>query len=317
MNGMEQDRIETASEWHARIESGGDCDWIAFTDWLESDPANRVAYDQVALLSAEITARREELRSLVPASDHRTEPAGRRWWPAAGLAAAAIVGVLLVPRLLVPSDAPTATYATIAGEQRTVTLRDGSTMHLDGGTRLTVSDGDTRQVELTRGAALFSVKHDPARPFVVRSDGYQIRDIGTEFAVATSHGRPSVAVAEGEVALSDNAASGSQPVKAGQRVDIVAKGSPIQLRQISSSGVASWRSGRLVYDNAPLVIVAADISRYTPTPVTVDPAIANRKFSGILAIGDGTHLVESLTRFVDVDIQRSDAGIRLVARPAH
>lgn len=314
---MEQDRIETASEWHARIESGGDCDWVAFTEWLETDPANRIAYDQIALLSEEISTRREDLRGLVPANDRDASPRLRRWWPAAGLAAAVIAGLLFLPRMINPADSPAAIYATAAGEQRTVTLRDGSTLQMDERTRLMVRDGDIRQVELTNGAALFSVKHDPARPFVVRSDSYEIRDIGTKFEVASSDGRLSVAVAEGEVALSDSAASGSQPVKAGQRADIIAKGAPVQLRLVSPSGVASWRSGRLVYDNAPLSIVAADISRYTPTAVTVDPAVANRKFSGVLTIGDGTHLVDSLKRFVDIDSQKSDTGVRLIARPAH
>ena len=314
---MEQDRIETASEWHARVESGGDCDWVAFTEWLEADPANRAAYDQIALLSDEITTRRDELRSLLPANDLHAAPRSRRWWPAAGLAAAAIAGLLFAPRLLSPTEPASTTYVTAAGEQRTVTLRDGSTLQMDGRTSMTVSDSDTRQVELTSGAVLFSVKHDPARPFVVRSDGYRIRDIGTRFEVASSNGRLSVAVAEGEVAVSDITASGSQPVKAGQRADISAKGAPVQLRQINPSGVASWRSGRLVYDNAPLFVVAADISRYAPTAVTVDPAIANRKFSGVLTIGDGTHLVESLSRFVDIDTERSGSGIRLVARPGH
>ena len=314
---MEQDHIQTASEWHARIESGGDCDWAGFTEWLEADPANRAAYDKVALLSAEISAHRNELRGLVPANDQEAAPRTRRWWPAAGLAAAAIAGLLLAPRLLTPSEPASTAYATAAGEQRTVTLRDGSTLHMDERTRLTVSDGDARQVALVSGAALFSVKHDPSRPFIVQSGDYRIRDIGTRFEVASSQGRFSVAVTEGEVALSNSSAPGSQPVKAGQRADIAGRGAPVKLRQISPSGVASWRSGRLVYDNAPLFIVAADISRYAPMAVTVDPAIANRKFSGVLTIGDGTHLVESLRRFVDIDTERSDTGIRLVARPAH
>ena len=76
------------------------------------------------------------------------------------------------------------TYSTDVGERRSVNLPDGSTVLLDSRSLLQVDfTARTRQVELVHGQALFSVIHDPQKPFLVRAGATVIRDIGTQFDV--------------------------------------------------------------------------------------------------------------------------------------
>uniref|UniRef100_UPI0035C9A529 FecR family protein n=1 Tax=uncultured Sphingomonas sp. TaxID=158754 RepID=UPI0035C9A529 len=79
-------------------------------------------------------------------------------------------------------------YRTAPGEVRRVTLADGSTVQLAGGTALDahVSSSGPRTIDLARGEAFFEVRHDPRRPFTVNAGGGVVRDIGTGFAVAHS-----------------------------------------------------------------------------------------------------------------------------------
>jgi transmembrane sensor len=308
-------RVEHAAAWLARTESGEDCDWDAFTRWLEADPGNRAAYAKVAGLAAEIASRRADLKRLLPANEDAPRWAGR-WRVAAVLtaAAAAAAAVAVLPRSVTVAPESVADYVTGPGERRTVTTADGSVLDIDGNTRLRLHGSRGRQVELVSGSAYFTVRHDGARPFVVTAGRYTVQDVGTRFEVTAASGRVSVAVAEGEVAVRDAGKADVQSMRAGDRLDIWPARNLAERRRVDPASVASWRSGTLVYDNAPLSLVAADMARYVGTSISVDPAVAGLRFSGGLEIGDGSRLVERLEQFVAVRAEEGPDGIRLVAR---
>lgn len=319
MDARMQDPIDAAATWHARIDAP-DMDWEGFGDWLTADPAHRAAYDSIALLDAEIGAAAPAIAALLPANDDDQALKGPevarpiRWrWAAAGTGGALAAGLAL---LLVP---PVATgpsvqvYATGAGDTHAVTLADGSAMRLDRGSRVSVSGGTTPVIELADGAASFSVRHDPSRTLIVRAGGYDIRDVGTRFAVTSARGRVSVEVAEGMVSVSPHAADGSTPttVGAGQRLDIDPAAGIAERRAIAPASVADWTDGRLSYDGAPLALVAADISRYAGAPLVVDPSAAGLRFSGVLTIGDGSRLLDQLRAVLPLRLRRADGVVHL------
>src|SRR5690606_28626324 len=89
---------------------------------------------------------------------------------------------------------------TGVGEQRTVTLEDGSRVSLNTATRLSLHfDRGVRRVRLQSGEALFEVARDPGRPFVVESGDRQVRALGTAFIVRRDAGRIAVTLMEGSV----------------------------------------------------------------------------------------------------------------------
>ncbi|WP_438810875.1 hypothetical protein, partial [Serratia marcescens] len=71
----------------------------------------------------------------------------------------------------------------------------------------------------------------------------------------------SLSVEEGKVAIQVPGQTSETLVSAGQ--EALAQAGRITLRPTRVSSIASWRSGRFVYDQAPLALVAADIARYT------------------------------------------------------
>ncbi|MES3098472.1 FecR family protein [Sphingomonas faeni] len=317
MDATTQDAIDAAAAWHARIDAS-DMDWAGFGDWLAADPSHRTAYDSVALLDAEIGAAAPAIAALLPANDdYSTDapPVARptRWrWAAAGTGGALAAGLALL--LVAPTVTDTAqTYATSAGDTRAVTLADGSAMQLDRGSRVLVSGGKTPLIELTDGAASFSVRHDPSRILIVRAGGYDIRDVGTRFAVTNARGQISVAVAEGSVSVAPHDPDGSVPTTlvAGQRLDIDPSAGIAQRRIVAPAAVADWSDGRLSYDGAPLPLVVADISRYANAPLVVDPSAAGLRFSGVLTIGDGSRLLDQLRAVLPLRLRRADGVVHL------
>src|SRR5215213_6355626 len=123
----------------------------------------------------------------------------RSRWRGAGLRAAAAVLVVAGASMLwraaqdesrAPADgqvavAPSRSYRTGVGEVDTLKLADGSTVVLGPSSHLALGGafGKGERETTLEGEAYFDVVHDDARPFVVRTAGATLRDIGTSFSV--------------------------------------------------------------------------------------------------------------------------------------
>jgi transmembrane sensor len=115
------------------------------------------------------------------------------------------------------------------------------------------------------------------------------------------------------------AAQDAKPTKvsAGEQL-IAVHGTPAaRVMPVHAADVGSWRRGRLVYNNTPLGIVAADIARYSGKTITVDPAISNRPFSGVLAIGDGSRLLVNLSDLMPISYEEKGNSVRISAVSVH
>lgn len=99
-------------------------------------------------------------------------------------------------------------YATEIGEQRSITLEDGSSVELNSRSRIRVRFTDTqRSVELLEGQALFTVAKNPTRPFIVATGDAHVRAVGTQFDVYRKRAGTAVTVVEGRVAVAPNRSS--------------------------------------------------------------------------------------------------------------
>ena len=94
------------------------------------------------------------------------------------------------------------TYTTAIGEQRSITLADGSTVELNSRSKIRVAYHDReRDIQLLSGQALFHVAKDHTRPFIVHTNTTNIRAVGTQFDVYQKHNTTVVTVVEGKVAV--------------------------------------------------------------------------------------------------------------------
>jgi transmembrane sensor len=164
---------------------------------------------------------------------------------------------------------------------------------------------------MAAGGAYFDIRHDPDRTMVIRAGDYEVRDIGTRFDIVRTPDHLSVAVAQGQVRVAPQEGQGLVLI-AGKRVDIAAAGGEAVVRPATADSVASWRGGRLVYDNSPLALVAVDLARYSGRSVTVDPSVADLRMSGVLSIGDGSKLIDQVEALLPVRADIEGSRIRLV-----
>jgi transmembrane sensor len=93
-------------------------------------------------------------------------------------------------------------YSTEIGEQRSLTLADGSTVELNSRSRIRVRyTQQARHIDLLEGQALFHVAKSTSRPFIVQSQNAQVRAVGTQFDVYRKRSGTIVTVVEGRVAV--------------------------------------------------------------------------------------------------------------------
>ncbi|MFG6281112.1 FecR domain-containing protein [Sphingomonas sp. S6] len=310
LDDMSADIDEAAARWHL-AQADDDMDWSAFTEWLEADPRHRDAYDAMALLDDRIDAAGSALHPR-PADQTlgRRMPRWGAWSAIAAVVIAAVVLLLYQGRR--GGEPAVIAYRTGPGQVRTIHLADGSRAILAPGSLLRVPASREQALTLD-GSAFFDVRHDAGRPLTVRAGRYTIRDVGTRFDIAMGEGVVRVAVAEGEVAVSSPDRGDATAVVAGRALTIQGQDRGV-LRSIDMGTVGGWRSGPLVYDDVPLGLVVADIARASGTAVTVDGAVAERRFSGVIAQGDGRRMAQSLAALTGLALRVDGDAIHLADR---
>ena len=196
----------------------------------------------------------------------------------AALVAAAAVLVFAIVTLRRPDGAgntPLAAYATEASEQDTVTLADGTRVIMAPSTTLEVLG---TEIELA-GRAYFDIADDRG-PYVVRARGAVVRDIGTRFDVRAYRNEPMrVVVLEGAVELSLAATTVS--LDSGD-VGVIDESGHVSVARDAAGPVdTGWLRGHLVFRDASLAEVAADLRRWYGVELRIaDSALRGRRFTG-------------------------------------
>jgi len=310
-------RMEAAN-WFVRLQAvdAPEADWQAFRDWLEIDGAHAEAYALVEDLWVSIDDLDwPERARVVPLRPRRNAGrSGRRWaifGAGATAAAAALAAVMILPQQ------GAVAYSAPQAQPRVVQLADGSHLYLNRATQVRVAlKSASRAVEFVDGEADFDVAHDPARPFVIAVGDRQIRVLGTEFNVLRHDGRLTVTVKRGVVSVTGDAAHPADPVTltAGQQLDHVEGSGLTKVSLVDPQDALGWRRGVLVYHDKPLAQVSADLGRYLPLPVRVDPSARDLKFTGLLFIDSEDAMMRRLEAFLPVTAERTSTDIRLKAR---
>ena len=241
----------------------------------------------------------------------------RRTWMA-GLASAA---TLLLAMIFWPTVDTEIHYETVKAEQREMALDDGSRIHLNTASAVSVRyTEEMREVSIRQGEGMFDVSPDE-RPFVVRAEDTSIIAVGTQFRVYLDGSDVIVTVLEGTVAVTaaDKPVSefvllpvsnrnaelvvqnpGSVLLHADQQTTVGASGVTGITETVNASDVTAWRQGNLIFDATPLRQVAREISRYTPGQIVVADGVPDHPVSGLIQIRSPEAMLRFLSSAVPV-----------------
>lgn len=183
---------------------------------------------------------------------------------------------------------------TRAGERRTFDLSDGSRVTLGAASVLRVDDkfGTNGRHVYLQGQALFRVRHDASRRFVVHAAGTASEDLGTEFDVRAYPGDSvvRVVVKEGAVAVHAEVAARDTYVLRADDVALVnASGHADVVHDQSVERLLAWTGGEIVFDDTPLSDVAAELERWFDVDFRIgDSTLADLHFTTTKGLRSGS-----------------------------
>lgn len=351
---------QAALEWLARLDRGLTPEQEAeFERWLAGNPQHAEAFGEFdgtwSLLN--------RLRETPEAAGARGRPdpdvfaprrtrwsRARRW--ALPLAAAAVIAGGVLARWSASPGASrggaelTLAAASDASAPRRVALPDGSTIQLNRASGIEVRfSAAERRVVLVRGEAHFTVAGDPARPFIVRASGVDVRAVGTAFNVRLQPEAVEVLVTEGKVRVHDEQgrgllradlpvasvgaaearpAGGERALVAGEKVTIALalqssavprRATPVAVAAIDIDRALAWQARQLEFVSAPLAEMIAEFNRHNRQQIVIeDPGLAQQRFGGTFLPDDVAGFVRLLEAHFGVVAERGPD--KIVLRPA-
>jgi transmembrane sensor len=211
------------------------------------------------------------------------------------------------------------TFATKRGEWKNLVLADGSRVTLGPESQivyLAAPNSGPRTVKLV-GEALFTVAHNPHRPFTVRARNAVAEDVGTRFGVRAyvEDAAVRVVVEEGSVLLGDAASSlATRPVLSSGTLGVVSKtGMTAVTTGIDPDALLAWRDGRLVFHRTPLSEVVKDIGRRFDLDVRVaDSSLGDVPISGSVPVNTPVAALDVVATVVHAHWQMRDRAVVLV-----
>jgi transmembrane sensor len=348
-SGFNGQIYEEACEWFVEMR-GGDIDSAGkqrFDAWVRTSPEHLRAYLEISEIWDDAALVDPTHKSSADALFERAGSAGAevitlggspgngssapaRWWSVRRgrmrFAAAATIAFMAVGLALFIgyTNLRQPTYSTGIGEQRSVSLADGSRVQLNSRTRLKVRfTAHDRHIELLEGQALFNVAKNPQRPFVVESGTLSVRAVGTVFDVDRKRSATTVTVLEGRVAVS-SLAEPHMPRPGAPQIDVpfprvfvdagqqVSASSSSTTQPVPANVVAAtaWTRGSLVLAGSRLADVVEEFNRHNERQLVIaDASLADMRISGVYASTDPTLLVRFLRDQPALRVEETESTI--------
>lgn len=305
VNRLDQPTVDTAAS-------------EAFDEWMRSDPRNRDDFADMQALwhsDALVNALREVSRdeSEAESAVQGGHLLNRRMagWMVAGMCA--LLALFLAGPMLFVT-----TYRTGAGSGQSIVLADGSHVDLSGNAELAVRMLPwKRDVTLVQGEAFFDVRHDPDRPFYVRSDTTKVRVLGTAFNVdRQAANRVIVDVYRGAVAVEADKAA-PRVLHRGERSRVLNGGistSPaIQLA--TAQARPDWTAGWFEATDVPLAVLVAKVQRHVSQPISfADQSLATLPVSGRFRIAEPDRVLVAIRDAYGLDVRQNGGAIVIAAQ---
>jgi transmembrane sensor len=329
---------EQANLWITRLDKGlSRAEKQQLIAWINQDESHYAALKKISFLWSDL-ATRHELSGLF---SHKEKTKSQNDYLMKGLLASGLVCVALLTASLfsdvnkiwpntqhyVNPAYAYQKYTSQYGEQKQVTLDDGSIVELNTNTIIEVAYSQLqRKITLIRGEAKFDVAKDKHRPFTVVSGHNSFTALGTVFNVQRDNiSSAELLVKEGRVLIAKanapvdkllkaintptapatailNASLANQNhdnniISAGEKVaianDIASPTQSLSAQEVKQE--LAWQQGILIFDGEPLNQVLKEVQRYNTIKfMPVDSDLAQLRVSGYFKTNDLNALLQSL-----------------------
>ncbi|THF60148.1 FecR domain-containing protein [Pseudothauera rhizosphaerae] len=302
--------IEEAARWFVLLASGEATadDRTACAGWRTADSRHEAAWQHISAATARVSGiPRQHAQASVAAlnatgKDQR--PGRRRFLAQLGI----LCAIGIAARQGWRQSDWSADQRTAIGEQRDLTLADGSLLRLDTDTAIDIDfSASARLIRLRRGRIMVATAPAPSPaatrpPFLVETAEGRVEALGTQFVVRQESDSTQVTVVQARVAIHASLAEGAPPIlAAGEAARFGRQG--IIAREAARPGSSAWIKGILVADDMPLADFVAELARYRSAPLECAPAVRQWRISGTYPLVDTEGALAAIGRILPVRTQ--------------
>ncbi|WP_082401087.1 FecR family protein [Achromobacter aegrifaciens] len=324
---------EAASAWFMRrreraSDAGAE---QAFQSWLQASAEHRREYERLELVWEDMAAlpRPDAARVHSQPASHTQNPSRSRpqsppraWSAPTRRPAFLRWGGALAAMLLVTAAAyqyVPISYETIANastQTRSLDLSDGTRLHANVGTRVSVRYTMAERHIRVEGGEVYIDAAPDRRPLIVAAGDAELRDIGTEFNVLLLPDVLQVGVRSGEVRLDAQGANApaTQTLQAGDTVLLSrADARLLRRQQVPASEIGAWQGGVAVMHDATLQQLAGYLALYRDTPLRfADERARGLRLSGTLDLRQPDAVLDMLPGLLPVTVNRRPDGAAVI-----
>lgn len=302
--------IEEAARWFVLLASGQATadEHAACANWRLADSCHEAAWQHIHRATARISGiPRQHAQASVTAltSSGKGRVAGRRRF-LVQLGVLCTIGIAARQGWRLSDWS--ADQRTAVGEQRDVTLADGSNLRLDTNTAIDIEfSAAARLIRLRRGRIMVATASASSMaaghpPFLVETSEGRVEALGTEFVVQQESDSTRVTVLQARVAIHASRATDAPPILvAGQTARFGRQG--IIAQEPVRPGNNAWIKGILVADDMLLADFVAELARYRNTPLECAPAVCQLRISGTYPLIDTEDALAAVGRILPVRTQ--------------
>ena len=302
-------------------------------DWLDADSAHMRELDELDKVMAASVIYGPDVLSPAPARKAarrislRRIPLRRIVRYAAELAAVAVVGVGLARMLADDRIGEWARRTTAlevpAGQYLSMELQDGTKVWLNSASSVEYVApffSRERRVKMD-GEAYFEVQHDAQAPFVVSTNGLDIKVLGTRFNIRNddSDHRITTVLLEGAVkAYASGDEKAAVRLRPSQQLVFDTRTGAMRLTdEPSADRSINWIDGRFCFEHDTFAEIVAELKRYYNVDIRfMDEALRSERFSGDFRVEDGIyHIMSVLQLTYKFNYRIAGNDIELYANP--
>jgi len=202
------------------------------------------------------------------------------------------------------------------GGEFKIQLEDGTEVWLNSDSRLYYPNTFADSVRRVRveGEAYFAVASDSVRPFYVTTGSQEVRVYGTTFNVRSYPEEAEVytTLESGSVSIGRaDHIGGTLHLTPGHQAVFNPADARVNIKEVDTEVVTSWRKGRFVFENQTLLRIMQDLSRWYDFEYEfTDPSLKNEEFMGsIPRYADFTTAIAILEKCGGISFTMSDGNV--------
>ena len=187
-----------------------------------------------------------------------------------------------------------------SGKRARIELSDGTRLVVNSQSKVVYPrrfKGDIRKI-YTQGEVFLEVAHDKKRPFIVESEDFKLRVLGTKFNISNYRGSATnIVLVEGSVEVTDKN---------------IADGSIVCQKQVDVAEYISWIDGIMLLNGNTLSQIIQKLSIYYGVSIQCDPLVGSEKVYGKLDLKDDIdEVIECIQQTLPFTIEKRDTSIYL------